>query len=105
MTRSKRLLSIVSLLLDTFLLGSLSLWAAEGIITRVPDVSGKLCHLKFPAIREDTLFGNNPILKDPSEGDLIDFHGPCDHDPLGQAEILRQRGDARRERDTRMNSD
>jgi hypothetical protein len=105
MTRSKRLLSIVSLLLDTFLLGSLSLWAAEGIITRVPDGSGKLCHLKFPAIREDTLFGNNPILKDPSEGDLIDFHGPCDHDPLGQAEILRQRGDVRRERDTRMNSD
>jgi hypothetical protein len=39
------------------------------------------------------------MLKDPSEGDIIDFYGPCDHDPLGRAEVLRQRADARRLRD------
>jgi hypothetical protein len=105
MVPCNRLLSVLFLLLGTFLLGSSSLGAAEGIITRVPDQSGKFCHLKFPAIREDTLFGSRPALKDVSEGDLVDFYGPCDHDPLGTAEILRQRGDVRRERDTRMNSD
>jgi hypothetical protein len=105
MARSKGFLLVLFLLLESFLLSTSSLWAAEGIITRVPDPSGKFCHLKFPAIRENTLFGSRPVLKDVSEGDLVDFYGPCDHDPLGQAEILRQRGDVRRERDTRMNSD
>lgn len=76
--------------------GSL-LWAAEGIITSVPDPSGKYCHLKFPAIRPDTLSWPRPVLKDPSEGDVIDFYGPCDHDPLGKDEVQRQRADYRRQ--------
>lgn len=104
MVRCKKLLGII-FLAQIVPLSSPSLWAAEGIISKVPDASGKFCHLKFPAIREDTLFGNRPVLKDASEGDLVDFYGPCDHDPLGRAEILRQRGDVRRERDHRMNSD
>jgi hypothetical protein len=94
------LISTAALLLS----GSL-LWAAEGIITKVADSSGKSCYLKFPAIREDTLFSNRPVLKDASEGDLIDFYGPCNHDPLGNEEVLRQRGDVRRQREQRMNSD
>ncbi|HEX9660647.1 MAG TPA: hypothetical protein VGB27_00045 [Candidatus Binatia bacterium] len=39
------------------------------------------------------------MLKDPSEGDIIDFYGRCNHDPLGRDEVLRQRADARRQRD------
>jgi hypothetical protein len=39
------------------------------------------------------------MLKDPIEGDIIDFYGPCDYDPLGRAEVLRQKADARRQRD------
>jgi hypothetical protein len=39
------------------------------------------------------------VLKDPSEGDIIEFYGPCDRDPLGKAAILRQKEDARRWRD------
>jgi hypothetical protein len=73
------------------------LWAAEGIISRVPDSSGNFCHLRFPAIRPDTLSWPRPVLTDPSEGDIIDFYGPCDHDPLGKAEIQRQRADYRRQ--------
>ena len=80
------------------LLSSVS-WAAEGVIYRSPDATGSYCQLRFPAIREETLSWNRPMLKDPSEGDIIDFYGPCDHDPLGKAEILRQREDARRWRD------
>jgi len=82
-------------LAHTVLLSSAVLWAADGIIMRNPDASGQSCHLKFPAIREDTLFSDSPRLKDPSEGDIIDFYGPCNHDPLGKAEVARQRAEAR----------
>jgi hypothetical protein len=81
------------------------LWAAEGIITKDADPTGSYCHLRFPAIREDTLFGDRPVLKDPAEGDLIDFYGPCNHDPLGREEVFRQRADLVRERRNRLNSD
>jgi hypothetical protein len=99
---SKSVFVFVCLLLAIFLLSiSLAdslLWAAQGIVSKNSDPSGRFCHLKFPAIREDTLFTDRPILKDPSDGDIVDFYGPCDHDPLGREEILRQRADLRRER-------
>lgn len=88
----------VQLLAGTMLLSSSFIWAADGIIARNPDASGQSCHLKFPAIREDTLFTESPQLKDPRDGDIIDFYGPCNHDPLGRAEIARQRDDYRRYR-------
>jgi hypothetical protein len=74
------------------------LWAAEGIISKAPDSSGIYCNLKFPAIKEDTLTSNRPQLKDPSEGDIVDFYGPCDHNPLGKEEVQRQKGDIQREK-------
>jgi hypothetical protein len=67
--------------------------AGEAVISRAPDPSGSFCHLRFPAIREDTLFSDQPMLKDTSEGDIIDAYGPCDFDPLGRESILRQRRD------------
>jgi len=48
-------------------------------------------HLKFPAIREETLKWDRPVLKDPSTGDVIDFYGPTDQDPLGKDQILSQK--------------
>ena len=66
-------------------------WAAEGIIYKAEAASGNYCHLKFPAIQEQTLYFGRPVLKDVSEGDIIDFYGPCDYDPLGQQEVMRQR--------------
>ena len=92
-------------LLETFLLTNSVLWAAQGIIAKVPEPSGTYCHLKFPAIREDTLFSDHPVLKDPSDGDIRDFYGPCDYDPLGREEILRQKADLQRERRRRYGSD
>ena len=84
-------LSTAWIVLKLGLLFSDSSWAAEGFISKVPDSTGKYCHLRFPAIREESLFWDRPVLKDPSEGDIIDFYGPCDHDPLGQEEVRRQR--------------
>lgn len=52
--------------------------------------TGDYCHMKFPAIRERTLSSDHPVLKDPSEGDIIDFYGPCAHDPLGKEEVKEQ---------------
>ena len=89
----------ILLLTGIVMLLSPVLWASDGVIYKNPDASGQFCHLRFPAIREETLSSGRPMLKDPSEGDIIDFYGPCDHDPLGRAEVLRQRADARRQRD------
>ena len=87
------------LFLGIFSLSPAPLFAAEGIIMRnVGSPESNYCHLRFPAIRPETLYSDRPVLKDPSEGDIIDFYGPCDHDPLGKEEIRRQRMDLHRER-------
>jgi hypothetical protein len=65
--------------------------AAEGVISNATLIPGSYCHLTFPAIRENTLTWDRPVLKSPSEGDIIDFYGPCDHDPLGKDEIESQK--------------
>jgi hypothetical protein len=92
-------LSFILLLTGILLVSIAAAWGAEGIILKVvASPESNYCHLKFPAIRPETLYSNRPVLKDPSEGDIIDFYGPCDHDPLGKEEILRQRADLQRER-------
>ena len=100
----KRIGLFVSLL---GLVGSLGLniaqlWGAEGVIrsVRVPD--SNYCHLRFPAIREETLFWARPVLKDPSDSDIVDFYGPCDYDPLGKQEVARQRAQLWRDRYNEM---
>jgi len=68
-----------------------ALAAAEGVISNATFTPGSYCHLTFPAIREETLASDRPVLKDPSEGDIIDFYGSCDHAPLGADEIRSQK--------------
>ena len=68
--------------------------SAEGIIYQQVFTPESYCHMKFPAIREDTLFGPHPVLKDPTNGDIIDYYGSygsCDEDPLGQDQVQTQR--------------
>lgn len=77
--------------LEILLLNGSFVWAAESIMFKVTDSSGNFCHLKFPAIKEETLHWARPVLKDPSEGDIVDFYGPCNYDPLGKEAILQQR--------------
>lgn len=45
---------------------------------------------KFPPIREDTLFSASPVLNE-TAGNIIDFYGSCDYNPLGEDEVLTQR--------------
>ena len=82
---------LAALLLVSSLGASNASAAAPGVISNAVLTPGSYCHLTFPAIREETLSWDRPVLKDPSEGDIIDYYGSCDHDPLGQDEIARQR--------------
>jgi hypothetical protein len=74
-------------------------WAAQGVISK--DVveandlggAGNYCHLKFPAIEPGTLGSDQPVLQSADTGEIIDFYGPCDHDPLGPDEVKNQIAD------------
>lgn len=90
----KRIRLLLSLLLVA---GALS-WitarvsAQEGVLLKVQlDPSSNYCHMKFPAIRTETLESGSPVLKAADSGDIIDFYGPCDHDPIGKEEVQAQR--------------
>jgi hypothetical protein len=85
-----------SFLAVLLLVGSLGIGGtianAEDVLSKVELAPGSnYCHLQFPAIREDTLDWDRPVLKDAGTGDIIDFYGSCDHDPLGKDEIASQR--------------
>lgn len=62
--------------------------AADGIVSKTELQDGNYCHLKFPAIRPRTLGTDHPQLKRPGTGDIVDFYGPCDYNPLGKAAVL-----------------
>ena len=52
---------------------------------------GTYCHLRFPAMRPSTLTSAKPTLKPATTGDIVDFYGACDYDPVGKEEVLRQK--------------
>ena len=104
MKRMGLLVPVLGLTISLWL-GIAQLWGAEGVISRVPVSGGNYCRLRVPAIREETLFSPRPVLKDANDGDIVDFYGPCDYDPLGKAEIARQRAELRRDRRNDADSD
>ncbi len=85
------------LLVGILSMGAVPLWVG-GVFSKVTESPGSnYCKIEFPAIREETLHTNRPVLKDWSEGDIIEFEGPCGYDPLGKEEIDVQRAELRRE--------
>ena len=64
-----------------------------GVIYKQELTPESYCHLKFPAIRAQTLDSDHPVLKDSSGGDIIDYYGPCDEDPLGKDQVHEQKLD------------
>lgn len=81
-----------SLLVTLLLVGSLvgSALAFDGVLSKEEFTPGGYCHMKFPAIRERTLAGDNPVLKGSATGDVIDFYGPCDESPTGKDQVAEQ---------------
>ena len=51
------------------------------------------CHLKLPAIQARSLATDDPIPKDASSGDIIDYYGPCDKNAVEEGQVQRQRRD------------
>jgi len=82
---------LAALVLATGLGAGSTFGAAPGVISNATLTPGSYCHLTFPAIREETLSSDRPVLKDASSGDIIDFYGPCDTDPLGEDQVQSQR--------------
>jgi len=97
MRRTSSLLSVL-LLIELIAVSAVPLWAQEGILFKQTAGETNYCHMKFPAIREDTLSWDRPVLKDKSTGDIIDYYGSCNHDPLGKEEIAAQRLQEQRQR-------
>ena len=85
--------NIKSLISVVFLTGALGLSSvavgAENVLSKDALADGSYCHMKFESIRENTLASSQPVLKDTD--DIIDFYGPCNHDPLGKEEIQSQK--------------
>jgi hypothetical protein len=63
---------------------------AATMVSKAALKDGSYCHMKFPAIVEETFGTTQPVLKDASDGDIIDFYGACSHDPLGEDEVHSQ---------------
>ena len=103
--KGARLLSSAIILTGFCGLEPSTLWARHvGILFKAPASEGSYCHLKFPAIREETLSWDQPVLKDASSGDIIDFYGPCDYDPHGKDAIQTQKRDLQRRWQREYNS-
>ncbi len=71
--------------------------APDGVISKQELVADGYCHMKFPAIDEETLNSDHPIL---SKNDIIDFYGPCKEDPLGYDQIQTQKVEDQHRRDS-----
>jgi hypothetical protein len=86
---------VTNLLLSSTLFWGVPTAGGQEEIVRVPADTTSYCHMKFPPIREDTLFSVDPLLNE-GAGNIIDFYGSCDHDPLGADEVKAQRRVLRR---------
>jgi hypothetical protein len=88
------MVKIVPTLSAMILVGSLarSALAADGILLREPG-DQDYCHIKFEAIRPETLDSNQPQLQPSDAGDVIDFYGACDESPTGMDQVVSQKRD------------
>jgi hypothetical protein len=98
MKQLKLILAVATALLLGYALNNVSAQVSgvkgvkPGVISAVPmNKAGTYCHLKFPAIQPNTLSSDKPLLKSADSGDIVDFYGACDHDPVGYDEVCRQR--------------
>ena len=92
-------------LVSVFGLSMPTVWAKDGILSKVQANQTNYCHLHFPAIDERTLSWDQPVLKDASSGDIIHFYGPCDYDPHGKDAVQTQKRDEQRRIRREYNSD
>lgn len=87
---------VMSFLAAVLLAGSVgasnSFAAEDGVISDAPLSSDSYCHLKFQPIDVPSLSSDHPFLDE--SGEMIDFYGRCDEDPLGMNQVLHQKQEA-----------
>ena len=74
--------SFLAAVLFTGTLGALNnAIAQDGILSKDEFAGTGYCHMTFPAIARHTLGNDQPERS--SKGDVIDFYGSCDTEPVG----------------------
>jgi len=71
--------------------------AADSVLSKEEVTPGSYCHMKFPAISEQTLFTDYPQPESSTSADVIDFYGPCDESPTAKDLIREQRYEEERD--------
>ena len=89
--KTTRLFMSALAMAGAFAAGTAPVWAKHGVLSKVQAGQTNYRHLHFPAIREETLWWNSPVLKDATTGDIIHFYGPCDYGPHGKDAVWAQR--------------
>ena len=84
---------IGSIVLTGVLLSALagSARADEGVLVK-EEVAETYCHIKFQALRPRTLASDRPEVKR-SQGDIVDYYGPCNQSPTSEDMVMQQRRD------------
>jgi hypothetical protein len=73
--------------------------ADDGVLSKEELAPGSdYCHMQFPAIRPSTLSSGHPALESSASGDIIDFYGSCNENPLGKDQVTSQREEYARQR-------
>jgi hypothetical protein len=89
--RMKKSIPLLSnLLLSSTLFWGVPVLGAEETIVKVPADTTSYCHQQFPPMLEESLNWERPVF-DTTAGNIIDFYGSCDYDPVGRAEIRAQK--------------
>jgi hypothetical protein len=64
--------------------------AAKPGVTVLAREGDDYCHLQYPAMDPATLGDKQPQLKEWASGDIVDYYGPCDHDPTSKEDRLEE---------------
>src|SRR5574341_2488442 len=82
----RKLTSAVILRAGTIRIGGTSARAGN-VISKDVSTAGSYCHMKYPAMCEETFRRSTRVLKN----SIFDFYGLCDRDPRDKDEIQAQR--------------
>ncbi len=97
--KNSKIVVVSAILVASLGFGTARAGAAEDAVSKdvvtatALDGQNSYCHLKFPAIEPSSLGSDHPVLQNADTGDIVDYYGPCDHDPVGKEEIARQIAD------------
>ena len=88
----------IPFLAATLLVGGLVANGSADVLSKTEAAPGGYCHLRFPAITEESLGTDHPVLKGSDAGDIIDFYGACNENPVGQYQVAAQKLDQQHRR-------